>query len=97
MLSRQIDAASEEIENWKDHEVNYIEMAHKLLAHGSFDLLASGNYHIYAGMLNPMNCSSSLLRVHSNSLEWAVKNKIIAQEDMAEQVSLLHRSIKEVG
>ena len=96
-ITRQIEVFSSEIENWDDYDTDYVEIAHKLLVEISFNLLASGKYHLYAGILNPLNCSGSLLRVHNNSLLWAVEKGVITEEEMDEQTRNLRRYIKEMG
>lgn len=96
-IEREIEASSDEIQNWQDYNTDYIEIAHKLLAHLTFDLLASGRYHLYAGILNPHNCSSSLRRVHDMSLAWGVSKRVITQEEMDDQIALLQSEIKHMG
>ena len=96
-ISRQIRAAQEEISEWEDYDTNYDEIAHSMLFHTTFDLLASGQYHLYAGILNPMNCSSNLMTVHKKVMEWSVKQGNITEEVREEQYRLLIKAIMQVG
>lgn len=89
--------AKEEIKNWRDSEVDYIKVAHTLLANASFDLLSSGRYHLYTGMLNPMSCGKHLLDVYNSSMQYALENKFIDEQTKKEQYELLIKNISSVG
>lgn len=96
-ISQQIKAAKNEIREWQDYDTNYDEIAHTMLAHTTFDLLASGRYHLYAGILNPMNCSSNLMSVYKKVMEYGVVHNMITEEVKEEQYQYLIRCIKSVG
>ena len=96
-IKLRIEADKKDVATWKDYDTNYIEIAHSLLAHASFDLLASGRYHIYYGVLNPMKCTSCLMAVYNGSMMWAVKKGVIDEETRKEQHSYLLQCISEVG
>ena len=93
----EVDAARQEIMMWNVPTTTYITVAHKLLAHGSFDLLASGRYHIGSGQLNFMSCSLNLMTVYNKSMEYAVTNNLIDQKEKEEQYDYLLKRIKQVG
>lgn len=97
ILQQQINSDKKDIESWKDYDTDYIKIAHTFLANTTFDLLASGRYHIYAGTLNPMNCSSNLLKVYNNAMEYALSNKHISKEEREEQYNFLMKRIREIG
>ena len=69
--------------------------AHYLLAVSSFSLLSSGNYHIYYGQLLP--AGKSLLRLFESSIDLAVKNNRITQQEADEAKSVLKENIATVG
>ena len=92
-----IDKSSDEIKNWRNEEVNYDKVAHSIIANASFDLLASGKYHLYYGILNPMNCSGSLMRVYKRTMAWGVENNQLTKDTLDEQLRYLHQRISEVG
>jgi hypothetical protein len=93
----QIEAEKADVAKWKDYDTNYIEIAHSMLAHTSFDLLASGRYHLYYGILNPMRCTSTLMAVYDGAMEWGVKNGLIDNDTKKEQHDYLIKCISEVG
>lgn len=97
ILQQQINLDKKDIENWNDYDTDYIKIAHTFLANTTFDLLSSGRYHIYSGTLNPMNCSSNLLKVYNNSMEYALSNKHISKEEREEQYNFLMKRIREIG
>lgn len=92
-----VNASRKEIVRWKIPTTEYITVANKLLAHGSFDLLASGMYHIGRGQLNFMSCSPNLMSVYNKSMEYAVANNIIDEKEKEEQYRYLLERIKQVG
>ena len=96
-VNKIVSASKDEILQWKIPTTEYITVANKLLAHGSFDLLASGRYHIGSGHLNPMNCSPNLMSVYNKSMEYAVANNMIDEKEKEEQYYYLIKCIKEVG
>lgn len=75
----------------------YGEFIHKLLSNCTFDLLASGKYHLYRGMLNPMSCASNLMMVHNKSLEFALQNNMITQKEIEDDSEYLRECIHQVG
>lgn len=75
----------------------YGEFINKLLANCSFNLLASGKYHISRGKLNSMSCSANLLSVHNKSIDYALKNSLITQAEKDEDHEHLMECINNVG
>ena len=75
----------------------YDEFINKLLANCSFDLLASGKYHIFRGKLNPMSCSANLMSVHNKSIDYALNNNLITQAQKDEDHEYLMECISKVG
>lgn len=75
----------------------YEGFINKIIANCSFDLLASGKYHISRGKLNPMSCANNLMAVHNKSLEYALKNNLITQEEKDEDCEYLKECINSVG
>ena len=96
-ISKQIKNAKKEISEWDDSDTDYHDIAHSMLSHTTFDLLASGHYHLFYGILNPMNCSSNLMTVYMKSREWAVEQRKITDEEKKEQYAYLIKSISQVG
>ena len=77
--------------------VMYEEFAYKMIANCSFELLASGRYHIYRGQLNPMSCADNLMKRHNISIEYGLKKGIITEKQQKEDYEYLIESIQNVG
>lgn len=90
-------AVRQEIINGAIPPSQYTILINKLLANCSFDLLASGKYHIYRGMLNPMSCAPNLLSVHKESINYALKNNLITQAEKYDDNKYLMERINSVG
>lgn len=97
LIKKRVSKEKQEISEWKDCDTDYIKIAHTLLVNATFDLLASGNYHIYTGQLSTMNCSYNLLAVYKASMEWAVKMNYINEETKQVEYRKLDKSISQIG
>jgi hypothetical protein len=73
------------------------ELANANIYNASFDLLVSGEYHIYYGQLNPMKCTYNLMLVCNSSLKWALNSGTISQEDFDKQIQCLMEGIRTIG
>ncbi len=58
----------------------YEKAAHALISQETFDLLVSGKYHIYTGILNQAACGENLLKVYRKNLKYSIKAGEITQE-----------------
>ena len=96
-IESQVLAAKKEITEWKGYDTDYIKIAHTMLAHTTFDMLASGNYHIYYGVLNPMSCADNLMDVYKASMEYGMKIHMLDEETRDEQYQYLLNCISTVG
>lgn len=76
---------------------DWVSLANANIYSASFDLLISGNYHLYYGQLNPMKCTFCLMLVCRSSLKWALNNNIIDQESFDEQIQCLLDGIASIG
>lgn len=86
----------DEFNEWDD-SIDFDRVAHTMLANATFDMLASGRYHLYAGILNPLNCSANLMIVYDKSMEYGVRNGMITAAEKEEQRNYLLECISEVG
>ena len=75
----------------------YSVLIYKLISNASFDLLTSGKYHIFRGMLNPMSCAGNLMTVHRKCLKYALENNMITEEQEKEDMDYLIEQIQMVG
>lgn len=96
-IKRMTDGAKNDINNGLIPPSQYVEFINKLLSNCSFDLLASGKYHIYRGMLNPMSCSANLMSVHNKSIDYALSNNLITQKQKEQDYSYLMECISNIG
>lgn len=88
--------AKDEFDEW-DNSIDYEKIAHTMLAQATFDMLASGRYHLYAGILNPLNCSAKLMLVYNKAMEYGVKIGMVTPKEKREQYEYLLKCISEVG
>ena len=96
ILLERFVRAKDEFDEWDD-TVNFEKVAHTMLANATFDMLASGRYHLYAGILNPLNCSSTLMLVYDKAMSYGVRIGMITEKEKAEQRDYLQKCISEVG
>lgn len=96
VLIERFVRAKDEFDEW-DNTINFDRVAHTMLANATFDMLASGRYHLYAGILNPMNCSANLMLVYDKSMDYGIRIGMITEKEKAEQRDYLLKCISEVG
>lgn len=92
----QLIESKDEFDEW-DSSVNFEKVAHTILAHTTFDMLASGRYHLYARILNPMNCSANLMLIYDKAMDYGVKIGMVTKDEQAQQRAYLLECISEVG
>ena len=95
-ISKLLNRSKKELNEW-EADINHIRIAHSLLANTCYDLLASGNYHIYTGMLNPMKCGSRMMKVYLRCMDYAVKTNEITEQEKIEQITMLKEQMSSVG
>ena len=96
-INSEISACHDEISYWTKNIVDFNEIAMRMVCTHSFDLLASGRYHVYIGTLDPGSCSRSLSHVHSEGIKWAINHGFCTEEDAKEDTEALRQSIKGIG
>lgn len=96
-LQQQIEVSKQEIKEWKDYDTDYIKIANTMLHNHSSDLLVSGRYHLYYGVLNPTSCANNLLTIYKKTLEYAVNSHLLTDDDAEEQYKELLHCISIVG
>lgn len=90
-----IDSSTYSFDDKKESELEQI--AYQIIYDFSFNLLCSGQFHIYRGWLNEMNESTHLIHVCEACLKWACENKIITENERTEQLNILRENIKNAG
>lgn len=96
ILIERFIRAKNAFDEWDD-TIDYDIVAHTMLANATFDMLASGRYHLCAGILNPLNCSANLMLVYDKSMAYGVKIGMITKQMQKEQREYLLKCISEVG
>ena len=96
VIKQQLDASKQELGMWPD-SVDYVKVAHTLLAHSSFDLLATGRYNVYTGVINPMSCAPNLLHIYKKAMEYGKSIGMVTDAEIKEQYDMLMKQISEVG
>lgn len=97
ILKQKIKASKSEIAEWKDYDTDYIKIANTMLHNTCGDLLTSGQYHLYMGILNPMSCANNLHTIYKKTLEYAVKSHLLTSDEAEEQYKELLHCISIVG
>lgn len=96
-ITRQTAGAKEGINDGLLPISEYEILINKLIANCTFDLLVSGKYHIYTGILNPLCCGLALLKVREKSLKFALDNGHISAEELAKDNEYLSKRMLVVG
>lgn len=85
-----------EAEQW-EKDFDYTNTAYCVLYNISFELLASGRFHIYRGELNPMNEAQHIYKFCIHHLERAKSLGLIPEEEKIDQINYLNECIDEIG
>lgn len=88
---------SNKIEQVVPKGISFQAFTYGTLCNISGDLLESGNYHLYRGLLNPLGPGEELLKIFDESLEALEKNKIITMDLVKEQKLALRKNIENMG
>lgn len=88
--------AENEAAKWGDN-FNYKDFSYNLIYKLTAELLSSGQFHIYRGMLNPMNESSHLLSLFEQCLDWHVAKGTTDERWKRQQMDTLRRNIANAG
>lgn len=97
IIKRTFEGAKQEIAEWDNIKSECERSINGHLAQVTFDLLASGKYHLYYGVLNPMSCADNLLDVYRASMDYALRIGEITEDIQKEQYELLMSCISKVG
>ncbi|RLC35791.1 MAG: hypothetical protein DRH33_08075 [Candidatus Nealsonbacteria bacterium] len=61
------------------------------------DLVESGNYHIYRGVLNPMEPGEELVEIFDMAVDKLVEMRVLDAERAKKEKGILRKNIKSVG
>jgi len=61
------------------------------------DLVESGNYHIYRGVINPAGIGNELLKIYNKAIDKLVEIKVLDNERAKKEKAALQENIKSVG
>ena len=68
-----------------------------MIANTSGDMVESGQYHIYRGVLNPMGPGEDLLNIFDSAMDELVKLGDIDEKNAQVQKEALRKNIQGVG
>ena len=70
---------------------------YRTIANVAGDLVESGNYHIYRGVLNPMEPGEELVEIFDMAVDKLVEMRVLDTERAKKEKSALLQNIKSVG
>lgn len=73
------------------------QAVYSMIANMAGDLVESGNYHVYRGVLNPLTGGEDLLRIFDASVDEMVQCGAVGADEAAEQKAGVRENIKSVG
>lgn len=98
IIMKQVDsmigARFNEFDEWES-DIDYTRIAIANLYNITFDMAASGQYHVYKGVLTQEG--SQLSHICRVTLEKALKNGYITEEEKDDQLSALYENISYIG
>ncbi len=95
-LDMVISKSKDQIERWTD-ETDIDRIAHTAVYNVAFDVLSSGQLHIYRGMLDDSKPGDKLMFIVEKCLLYAVKKGTITELQHQEQLEILRENINDVG
>jgi len=78
-------------------KVTVRKYVYSLITYISGNLVSSGQYHIYRGVLSPMGPGEDLLKILDSGLDELVAIGDISKEEAAEQKEVVRKNIEEMG
>ena len=91
-----LDNAKQEISEWKDHDTDYITIAHNQMHMHAFDLLSSGRYHIGWAILSPTSAAPNLRVVFRRCLDYFENRGDLSSEEREQYENELSRAVRSV-
>lgn len=95
-LQPYLQHSTKEAQTWDD-DFDYAATARTLIFNIAFDAISSGQYHLHAGVINPMTAGPNLLAITYRCLDWAVEHGHITEEEKETTLKTLRTNIKSVG
>ena len=95
-LHKHFPKGKQESKTWKS-DFDYDLTAKKIIFNITWDEVASGNYHLYYGVLNPMRIGPELQSLCVSCLYEFAEKGYISESERDEQISLLQYKISIVG
>lgn len=73
------------------------QWVYSAIANIAGDLVEGGNYHIYRGMLNPMEPGNEILNIFDRAVDELTKMGVLGAEKARQQKKAIRENIKNVG
>lgn len=70
---------------------------YSIISNTAGDLIESGNYHIYRGVINPMGPGNELLKIYNKAIDKLVEMKVLNSERAEKEKNALQENIKNIG
>ena len=93
-IKTEIDRGRDEVADWDMDDADLQRVAIRMVSTHSFDLLASGRYHLGASVLNTLGPAPSLRRVHKRALDWAYDRGLCSKQDIETDERALNQAIR---
>ena len=95
-LNLLLQQSKNEIDNW-NARTDVCTFAYKILYNITFDVLSSGEMHLYRGKLDPMKPVDKLMYIIDECLNYYVIHGIATHDIIIEQKKILMENISKVG
>jgi hypothetical protein len=84
------------VENLKESQSPQ-QIVYLMIANTAGDQLETGIYHMYRGVLNPLDSGPELLRIYNFAIDELVRIGYMSEKEAEENRSGLHENIRNVG
>lgn len=93
-VDKVIEESCNEFGEWED-DVDFLKVSLTNLYNITFDMLSTGKYHVYSGVLNVTG--NQLRNICTGCLYKAYKNNYITEEEYEDQLTVISESIQNIG
>ena len=94
-IEKELLRRQKEIIRWDRDmdQAGYQQIAMRMLRTHSFDLLASGRYHLGPGKLDPHGPAGCLRRVHQRAIEWELDRGLCTSQERETEARALYQAL----
>lgn len=95
-FDKVVENSKSQIEQWTA-ATDVRTIVYKNVYHIVFNVLASGELHLYRGVLDPLKPGDKLLYIIDDCLDYYIKNGFVTKEEAKDQKDYLWEEIGSVG